>query len=204
MVRFGLIHLIGDLEGFEVCGEAGNAPAAKESVKQLLPDLIVLDLALGGRDGPELIVELRQIHPPARILVYSALPEQIYAQRVFRAGADGYLSKDKGLDFMPEALAALSKGETYASPEVHRAFFQQFVGKTAPAASNPILTLSDRELQILRLLAQGLGSDEIAADLHISPKTVGTHRERLKQKLGVSSARELLRLADEFQRAGQL
>ena len=188
---------------FAVCGEAASPVEARRQMAQCLPDLALFDLMLGGRDGLGLLGELHDLRPAVRILVYSAQPELVYAPRAFQAGACGYLMKDSGLDSVPEALTTLLRGERYASAAVQRAMFQDAAGGRPPA-SGPLEALSDRELQVLRLLGTGLGTAEIANSLSLSIKTVGTYRERLKIKLGAGDARQLERRAANFIRTGNL
>jgi two-component system invasion response regulator UvrY len=205
VVRLGLTLALQRAGGFDVCGEASDVVSARDSVARLRPDFVVLDLGLGGRDGVELLREIVAMHPAVKVLVFSALPEQTYARRVFQAGGHGYLMKDDGAEQVPAALATLARGERYASVAVQAALFQEFArGATPLDARDPVATLSARELQVLRLLAAGRAIGDIASELALSVKTVGTHRERLKDKLGVDTARDLERLAGELLRTGRV
>jgi DNA-binding NarL/FixJ family response regulator len=206
VVRFGLRIALERAEGFAVCGEAGDISSARESVARLKPCAIVLDLGLGGRDGVEFVSELTGIYPPARILVFSALPELTYARRVFRAGARGYLMKDEGAEKVPAALTVIARGERYASPAVQTALFQEVAGGGSPRLdpSDPVAALTARELQVLRLFASGLTLGDVARELNLSVKTIGAHRERLKNKLNAENARELERVAGELLRFGRI
>jgi two-component system invasion response regulator UvrY len=201
VVRLGLSMAI-EAAGFSVCGEAADVATARDSVARLGPDAIVLDLTLGGRDGIELLGEIRALQPAVKVLVFSALPELTYAPRVFKAGGHGYLMKDDGAERVPEALTVILRGERYASAAVQSALFQA-AASGGLSHGDALSTLSDRELQVLRLTAAGRSLGEMAAELMLSVKTIGTHRERLKTKLGVSSVRELERLAQELQRLGR-
>lgn len=201
IVRYGLVQILDGDPRFAVCGEAANAVEARQRIEQCQPDLAIVDLVLGGRDDLGLLRELHDRRPSVRILVYSAQPELVYAPRAFQAGACGYLMKDAGIEAVPEALAALLRGERYASAAVQRAMFQE-AAAGRPVAGAP--ALSERELQVLRLLGSGMDTARIAAELSLSMKTVGTYRERLKTKLGVDSARELERRAADFVRNGSL
>lgn len=203
IVRFGLAQVLQSDPRFAVCGEAATVLEARREVEARRPDLAILDLVLGGRDGIGWLQELSAANPGLRILVFSAQPEMVYAPRAFRAGAAGYLMKDAGIEKVPEALAVLMLRERYASDPVQRAMFQQAASGRA-AVSGPLSDLSDREMQVLRLLGGGLGSAEIAAQLSLSMKTVGTYRERLKVKLGAENALQLERRAIEFVRTGIL
>lgn len=207
IVRFGLLQILDADPRFAVCGEAANAAEARHQIDRCRPDLAIVDLMLGGRDDVGLLRELHDRRPETRILVYSAQPELVYAPRVFQAGARGYLMKDAGVEAVPEALAVLLRGERYASPAVQRAMFQDAAsGRPAagPLASGPLAALSDRELQVLRLLGSGMDTARIAEELSLSIKTVGTYRERLKAKLGADNALQLERRAADFIRNGTL
>lgn len=203
IVRFGLMQILDTDPRFAVCGEAASAVEAKRQMKLCQPDLAIFDLVLGGRDGLSLLEELQALCLATRILVYSTQPEMVYAPRAFQAGARGYLMKDAGIEKVPEALAALLQGERYASGTVQRAMFQD-AASGRPPGSGELDALSDRELQVLRLMGTGLGTAEIAASLSLSIKTIGTYRERLKVKLGVDNALQLERRAADFVRMGNL
>ncbi len=202
IVRFGLMQILADDARFVVCGEAASAVEARRQIEQCRPDLAIFDLMLGGRDDLGLLRELHDLCPAVRILVYSAQPELTYAPRAFQAGACGYLMKDAGIEAVPEALSAVRRGERWASDPVQRAMFQKAAG--GHPSGGELAGLSDRELQVLRLLGTGLGTAEIAQTLSLSIKTVGTYRERLKTKLGADNALQLERRAAEFIRTGTL
>lgn len=203
IVRFGLAQVLEPDRRFAVCGEAGSPGEAKRQVEACRPELAIFDLMLGGRDGLGLLQEICALQPGLRVLVFSAQPEMVYAPRAFQAGACGYLMKDAGIEKVPEALAILLLGERYASDAVQRAMFQSVTAGRAMGAG-PLGALSDRELQVLRLLGSGLGTAEIAKRLSLSVKTVGTYRERLKVKLGAENALQLEHRAAEFVRTGSL
>lgn len=203
IVRFGLRQILDQEAQFSVCGEAASPAEAKRQVQACRPNFAIFDLTLGARDGLGLLRELHDLRSAMGILVYSAQPELVYAPRAFEAGARGYLMKDAGIEKVPEALAAVRRGERYASGAVQRAMFQS-AAAGRPPLPGALDSLSDRELQVLRLLGTGLGTAEIAAALSLSMKTVGTYRERLKLKLGVDNALQLERRAADFIRTGNL
>lgn len=187
---------------FTICGEATDVLAAQRLVAELRPEFAVVDLVLGGRDGTELIEDLLVIDPELRVLVYSSQPEQPWARRVLRAGARGYVAKTCGLEEVRRALAVIASGELCVSQSVQRSLVNDYA---AGRAGRSLLDLlSDRELQVFRLLGTGLGSSDVAAELRVSIRTVGTYRERLKNKLGAQSARDLERCALEFVRTGRV
>lgn len=203
IVRFGLACALDSDPRFEVCAEAASPLEARREVAAGRADLAILDLVLGGRDGLGLLGEICALDGRLRVLVFSAQPELVYAPRAFRAGARGYLMKDAGVEAVPEALAALLAGERYASEAVRRAMFQSAAAGHG-GGGGPLATLSDRELQVLRLLGAGIGTAEIATRLSLSVKTVGTYRERLKAKLDAGSALQLEQRAAAFVRTGDL
>lgn len=198
VVRLGLTVLLEEQPGFFICGEASSVVEARRITEELQPDYIVLDMLLGGRDGIELIEDLLVLQPAARILVYTSLNEQAYARRSLRAGARGYVMKASSFEELTSALLLVVQGELSVSDSVKRTLIEQAAGATG----TPLDSLSDRELQIYRLLGAGMDSASIARELCLSMKTVGTYRERLKNKLGLHSARELERNAESFVASG--
>jgi len=181
----------------ELCcvGEAGSVAEAISLVERESPEMIVLDLWMGGNDGLELVQNLRAIAPEMKILVYSMNDEMIYGPRVLRAGASAYVMKDSGLAELSRAIAVVRDGGRYLSERLSGSLIAESLGQRLPARSQQVAGLTDRELQIMRLLGSGKTTGEIAESLHISPKTVGAHRENLKEKLGVDSAAELAQRA---------
>lgn len=198
IVQLGLRMLLEDGEPYRVCGDAATVADARELTDALRPDLVILDLVLGGRDGTGLIEDLLDLHPATRVLVYSSQDPLLYAPRSLRAGASGYVSKSDGLERVRQALDLICRGELAVSADVQRKLVRDFAAGHPDAGSLRPELFSDRELQVLRLLGHGLDSRAIAGELHLSIKTVGTYRERLKIKLGIDSARELERTAEHF------
>ncbi|HEY8967117.1 MAG TPA: response regulator transcription factor [Candidatus Methylacidiphilales bacterium] len=203
VVRMGLSLFLQASPGFEVCGEAGDSASARRLTETLRPDLAVLDLHMDGRDSLDLIRDMTQLHPACRILIYTAQDETLYARRVFRAGARGYVMKSAGVETVGEALRVLARGESYVSPALQKLFVEESVtGKRARTEGE--LTeenLSDRELQVLQLIGCGWNSTRIAAKLGLGIKTVGTYRERLKDKLGLENGGKLQAHAERFVQA---
>jgi DNA-binding NarL/FixJ family response regulator len=199
VVRMGLRALLERAPGFAVCGEAGSTAEALRLLAAERPDLTVLDLMLGGRGGVEFVAECLKAHPPTRILVLSQHDETLYAERVLKAGACGYLMKGETLDGVVRALEAMQRGEIAVSPRMNaRILARHFHG--APQGRQQHYQerygeLSNREMQIFLLIGAGRSTGEIAAELHLSPKTVGAHRENIKSKLGLAGAAELEREA---------
>jgi DNA-binding NarL/FixJ family response regulator len=201
VVRVGLRMALEDSARFAIVGEAGDVATVHRLVEELLPDIIVLDLMIGGRDGPELIEDILAIHPDALILVFTSMSEASYAKRTLRAGAHGYVTKAQGLEAVVDALDKIALGEYAYSHAVQQTLFADAADRTS---GDPIHSLSNREMQILRLLGSGLGTAEIATELHLGLKTIGTYRERLKNKLNLHSARELEEMATSYVRQGTI
>lgn len=192
VVRMGLRALLEQSGAYDVCGEAGDPAAARALVAQERPDLMIVDLMLGGRGGVELVTECLRIQPAARILVLSQHDEALYAERVLRAGARGYLMKGEQLDGVVNALAAIERGEIVLSPRVNA---RVLAGRLQGGAAERYADLSNREMQVFLLIGAGRTTGEIATELCLSAKTIGAHRENIKMKLGLSTAAELDREA---------
>ena len=179
---------------FMLLAEAADVPATLAAIREKLPDLLILDLWMGDADGIEL---LRQVHhewPWIRVLVYSTSDERCYGVRSLRAGAAGYLMKSNGLDELLNALRIIAAGEHYFSPVIAA----ELIGKSlhpTPSLPSGLDTLSNREIQILRLIGMGRTTAFISKDLSISAKTVGVHRENLKDKLNAGNSASLVRKA---------
>ena len=198
LMRDGLAGLIRKEADLNVCGEADNAGSTILAVDDdPPPDLVILDLMLGSEDGLELIKQLRALRPGLLILVISMHDEWIYAERAVRAGASGYIMKKEAPEEVLTAVRAVLGGEVYLSGRMRVLLAQRGVAADpchflVPQADPP---LSDRELHVFRLIGAGLSTKQVAAELHLSGKTIETYRENLKVKLRLSNARELLREA---------
>ena len=192
VVREGLKHLLAGLpEGVEV-GEAGSAHEALTLARKAPWDVALLDIAMPGGNGLDLLKQLRREHPELPVLILSMYPEKQYALRVLKAGACGYLTKESATDQLIAAIQAAQRGQRYASPETVARL------ATAPEVEteeSPQKNLSDREFEILRMIAQGHGVSRIAAKLALSVSTVGTYRARLLRKLGLRQTAELVAYA---------
>lgn len=196
--RAGIIQWINQQEDLACVGEAGSVREAREAVKRLQPDIVLLDLRLGDGDGLDLIAELAGSHPDTRILALSQFDEVVYARRALQAGARGYLMKSVATDDLQEAVRCLMTGtKPYLSRKMEAIILGSLLPAQGRAASgNPALeNLSQRELQVFQLIGAGRSSREIAAYLKISQKTVDSHREHLKEKLGLADATALVRAA---------
>jgi DNA-binding NarL/FixJ family response regulator len=180
-----------------VCGEAGDDATAMQLVKTTQPHLILLDLSLGESSGMELIKWMVKTDAAARILVLSMHEESLYAERAIRAGARGYLSKRASPETIITAVRAVLNGEIYLNPNIVGRILQRLAG--GPQDKNPdVDQLSDREIETFELIGTGLGSRDIAERLCVSVKTIEAYRQRIKEKLGISTGPELARRAVEW------
>jgi DNA-binding NarL/FixJ family response regulator len=200
IVAMGLELLLENSADFHVCGAAEKANQAKELIKEHKPSIVVVDLVLEGGDGLRLIRELSKEFPTIKLLVYSSLDETTYAPRAFRAGAHGYLMKSQGLPELLEAINTVVRGDVFASQNMTRVILKQAIRQTTPLdTTGDLHHLSDGELRVFQLIGGALTSSEISKQLGISPKTVSSYKERLKNKLNVETSAELeLEAKDRF------
>jgi DNA-binding NarL/FixJ family response regulator len=195
LVREWLASLIQQQSDLVVCGEADSASEATKRITAAKPHLAIVDLSLGEVSGLELIRHLKHMHPELLIIVLSMHDERVYAPRALRAGARGYVMKRETANRIVEAIHQVLDGKLGVSEAVSAILSERFVNGQAAAEESPIEQLSDRELQIFRLLGQGRDTRTIAENLHLSIKTVQTYCARIKEKLGLTNATELLREA---------
>jgi DNA-binding NarL/FixJ family response regulator len=198
IVREGLAKLINGEPDLFVCGAAEEIHGALKSLETLKPDIAIADISLKGPDGIELLKHLRTRMPGLPVLVLSIHDESIYAARALRAGARGYIMKQEATENVLVALRRLLNGEVYLSDRMANKMLQQFVGVGKTPQSFPVDRLSDRELEVFRLIGQGHGTRRIAEELHLSVKTVESYREHIKEKMTLSDASELVRHAIEW------
>lgn len=194
VVRYGYARLINQEADLEACGEASGVVDALRQAEQLAPDAAVVDIILDGEDGIELVEHLKARWPALKILVASSHDEEVFAGRVLRAGAMGYLSKREPMTKIVEGLRQVLRGQVYLSPHMTTSLLQRAaVGK--PLDRNPVEALSNRELQVFEMIGQGLTTVQIAEKLQLSPKTVESHRKLIKMKLNLRTAAQLSRRA---------
>ncbi|MCI0534875.1 MAG: response regulator transcription factor [Verrucomicrobiales bacterium] len=198
VTRAGLAHIINLQADLRICGQAGTPTEALEGIAASRPDLVVTDIALGSCNGLELIKSIRTGFRELPILVFSTLEETVYAQRALLAGANGYLMKQALTREVVAAIRRLLRGEPYVSEAIRNHVVRRFAGSSAPLEVNHVQVLSDRELEVFRLLGQGVGTRQIARRLHVSVSTVETHRAHIKEKLELRTAMELVRRAVEW------
>lgn len=192
--RKGLRQVLVETFAGAYVGEAATQHEALALADREPWDLVLLDLSLQGRDGLELLRELKKRWPRMPVLVVSMQDEREYAVRVLRAGAAGYVAKTAAADELPPAIRAVLSGGTYVTPAVGAELAAAVAGKRAEA---PHAALSDRELQVLRMIGSGKSVKQIAAELALSEKTISTYRTRLLDKLALENTAELIRYALE-------
>ncbi len=192
LLRRGLAELINREPDMTFCGEAEDSPSALKAISQIKPDLVIVDIALKGYNGIELIKNIKAFDPKIQILVLSMHDESIYAMRVLKAGAKAYVMKQEVVDKVMEAVRRIRAGKVFVSERVASRMLDQVVVGGDPAPDSPVDLLSDRELEIVNMIGSGLPTREIAAKLHISIKTVESHRARIKDKLNLQNAIQLV------------
>jgi DNA-binding NarL/FixJ family response regulator len=196
MMREGLRTLISREHDLAICGEAETAGQALDAVANLKPDLVLADISLPGRSGVELIKDIRALQPAVLILVISMHDESLYAERVLRAGARGYIMKQESGPTMIQAIRQVLAGRIYLSGKMSARILENVAGKRANAS--PIERLSDREFEVFQLIGRGKSTVQIAEELHLSTKTVEAHRAQVKAKLDLRNMPELISFASRW------
>jgi DNA-binding NarL/FixJ family response regulator len=194
LVREWLANLINQQPDLSVCGETESAPAALSALSAAQPDLLIVDINLKNSSGVELIKDLKKLHPDVPVLVLAMHDESLYAERAFRAGARGYVNKRESAQKMIEAIRRVLDGKLYVSEKTAEILAGKSMGGRAITKSSVEL-LSDRELEVFDKLGQGIGTRQIAEDFRVSVKTIQAYCARIKEKLNLNSATELLREA---------
>ena len=201
LFRKGLEEMIHSEGSFAVCGEAGNAAEAMEVIRNLEPEMVVVDLSLPGANGIELIKNIRAEFSKLPILVLSMHDESLYALRALRAGANGYVMKHEAMANVIQAIREVFNGHPYLSPAMAAQVITKFAHRQAEGEVDAVERLSDRELEVLELIGKGNEVRQIAKLLHLSPKTVETHRAHIKDKLDLKNSREVARFALQWLQA---
>lgn len=194
LVRSGIRALLRTLEGIEIVGEAENGLQLLECVVAQRPDLVLTDISMPGLNGIEAMARIRTEFPDTRVLILSMHAEEDYVAQALRNGASGYLLKDATPVELDLAIKAVMRGETFLSPRVSSVVVRGFAG-SAHASHGPLDLLTPRQREILRLIAEGRSTKEIAGELAVSVKTVETHRAMLMERLGIRDVAGLVRLA---------
>ncbi len=190
IVRHGLAELIAEEPDLEVCGEASDAPDALRQVETSKPHVVIVDISLKSGHGIDLIEQIKTKDEKVKMLVSSIHDEALFAERALRAGAMGYVNKQEATEKVIDAIRQILRGEIYLSPRMSNRILHTVVGGDR-LDQDPIEGLSNRELEVFEMIGQGLTTKQIAGKLHLSPKTVETHREKIKMKLNLANSTEL-------------
>ena len=196
--RIGLSHYIKKLNRWDIAWASASAEEAMEKMGKDKPDLLILEINLLGKDGLEFIKQLLPFYPNLKILVHSSHSEEFYAERCLRAGAMGYLHKMDPMGKLEEVVEKLLRGEFYVNPRIASQTLRSIVNHTDNGRSTSVHNLTDRELEILILMAQGDSCHDSAEKLHISPRTVQVHRNNMRLKIGLETALQLHAYAVRF------
>jgi DNA-binding NarL/FixJ family response regulator len=195
ITREGLLHLIGNQPDLMVCGAASNSAEALDGIMTLEPNLVLSDFTLPDKCALELIRDIKAIKPSLPILILSMHDENLYAERVIRAGARGYISKHEGGEKLVVAIRQVLDGRIYASENVAVRILEAFSGAEKNDPNSEVAGLSDREFEIFELLGRGISTQQISSQLHLSVKTVEAHRANIKSKLGLDTSSALISYA---------
>ena len=195
LVRSGFVQLISDEPDLEVCGEAADEAQALQLVAATTPDLVIIDLSLAGGSGINLIERIKAHYGEVCMLVVSMHDESLFAERVLTAGALGYLNKQEAPSNIIRAIRRVLEGRVYLSDKLTERLLDSLTGMAKAPGQSPMQRLSNRELEVFELIGRGMTTGKIADHLQLSTKTIETHREKIKKKLGLASGQELTRRA---------
>jgi DNA-binding NarL/FixJ family response regulator len=198
MIREGLAAQIANESTMELCGEAEDVAEAIGRIADAGPDLVIVDISLKTGNGIDLVKRLSTRFPSVIVLVWSMYPESLYAERALRAGARGYVNKCKSAGQIMNAIRTVLAGKTYVSPEMSEKLMERAIGRSSAPAQLWVEKLTDRELETFELLGHGLTTQQIATRMHVSHKTVETYRARIKEKLALANAVELVQHAVQW------
>jgi DNA-binding NarL/FixJ family response regulator len=198
LLRKGVGQLINNEKDLMVVGEAEDAAKALTAIETARPDVALIDISLGGASGIELLKNIKARFPKLQVLVLSMHDESVYAHRALRAGASGYIMKQEATEKVLTALRKVLRGEVYLSERLGARMLNTLVGGRSTTAASPIEALSDRELEVFSLIGQGHGTRPIAEKLHLSVKTIESHRAHIKEKLNLQTATELVHHAIQW------
>ncbi len=198
IIRQGLALMINRESDLAVCGEAQDAQTAIQAVATAKPDIMIVDISLTGPDGLDLLKDIRMRYPELPVLILSMHDEGIYAERALRAGAQGYIMKQEATEKVLVALRRILTREIYISERIANRMLQRYIGSRGAGRPSSIADLTDRELEVFRLIGEGHSTRRIAEELHISVKTVESYQAHIKEKLSLRSARELVQHAIQW------
>jgi DNA-binding NarL/FixJ family response regulator len=198
IIRQGLALLINREPDLAVCGDAEEAATALRRIEELKPDLVVVDISLNGPDGLDLLKTIRARDANLPVLILSMMDELMYAERGLRAGANGYIMKQQATEQVLVAIRRILGGEIYVSERIANKMLHLFVGGSPTEQTSPVADLTDRELEVFRLIGEGHGTRQIADELHLSVKTVESYQAHIKEKLLLKNGRELVQRAIQW------
>jgi DNA-binding NarL/FixJ family response regulator len=198
IVRQGLTLLINREPDLVVCGEAEEAMGAMHVLASSRPDVLIVDISLSGPDGIDLLKNIRTTHPTLPVLILSMHDESVYAERALRAGANGYIMKQEATENVLVAVRRILSGEIYVSARIANQMLRHYITGSGTLRDSSIADLSDRELEVFRLIGEGHGTRQIAEKLHLSVKTVESYQAHIKEKLSLRSSRELMQRAIQW------
>lgn len=198
LVREGLITLLSHQSDFRLCGEASGIAEARQLARQTRPDVAIVDLTLKDGNGIALIKELKEQYQGLKVLALSMHDETVFAERALRAGASGYVSKHEASRSIIQAIRTVLEDKLYLSERMTNRVLSRAVGSKQQSEPSPVERLSNREIEIFEMIGRGLTSRQIAHELHLSQRTVDTHRENIKDKLELKNAVELTKHAVQW------
>lgn len=193
--RMGMSDLINQESDMIVCGDADDVSGGRKAIEQLQPDMVIVDLSLRDSNGIDLVKEISRRYIKLPVLVLSMHDESIHAERCLLAGARGYIMKQEASEFVVKAIRQILAGNIYISQKIMGNILNKFQSRPESIHKSPIQSLTDREMEVFRLIGKGYSSGKIAYQLNISVKTVGTYRERIKEKLGLKHGGDLAKYA---------
>jgi DNA-binding NarL/FixJ family response regulator len=202
IMREGLTMLVSHEPDLCVCGEAEDVHSALEAIRQNLPDVVIADITLKEGSGIDLVKDIRTRWPKLPVVILSMHAQSMYAERSFRAGANGYVTKGEASAAIIEAIRAVLGGGVYVSKRLSSEMIVNMFSAKSDESRSLVDKLSDREFQVFELIGQGLRTSEIAERLFLSSKTVDAHREHIKRKLNIDSAPDLLKYAIQWVNGG--
>ena len=202
--RLGISELINQEEDLAVCGGAESVHQAMYEIHRLDPDLLIVDISLKNSDGIELVKDIHNQRKDMPILILSMHDEFLYAERALRAGARGYIMKEEAMESVVFAIRQVLAGNLHFNDRVKEHILFQLSGESGATDTDPIKRLTNRELEVFRLIGQGYSTRDIAGKLNLSIKTIGTYRERIKEKLELRNSTELVRMAVNWENTGKI
>jgi DNA-binding NarL/FixJ family response regulator len=193
--RLGIKELINHEHDLTVCSEAEDVDTARELIRRLHPDLAIIDITLKKSNGMDLVKEISAHHRGMKTLVLSMHDELLYAERSIQAGAQGYIMKQETSRSIVKAIRHILAGNIYVSQDIMDNLLNRVRSGQETLDKSPVESLSDREIAVLRMIGQGRSTGDIAAEMNLSVSTISTYRERIKEKLNLKNAAELVRYA---------